>query len=140
MLKKPLNDQDNIDTLIIAAGSMVWPAFNAAKSLEEHDGLLTSVINIRFAKPLDMDTILPLAKRASHIVVIEEGSKIGGIHAYILQELTEAIPHPCPPIQSISIPDQFIEHGSQKELLSGIEMANSEQLRLRILQDCRVRV
>ena len=134
LLKAPSGPAAEIDALIIAAGSMVWPAFNAAVLLDEKDGLSTSVVNLRFAKPLDMDTILPLAKRAHSIVVIEEGSKIGGIHSYIMQELSSQLPYPCPPIHSISIPDQFIEHGSQKELLSSIDMENAEQLRARILR------
>lgn len=50
------------DVLLVAYGSMVYPAMQVAEILKEH-GLSAAVINARFAKPLDTALIFPLAKQ-----------------------------------------------------------------------------
>ena len=51
------------DVLVIAIGNRVYPALEAAQTLEDRIGISTAVVNARFVKPLDAATILPLAER-----------------------------------------------------------------------------
>ncbi|MBI5079025.1 hypothetical protein HZB08_03290, partial [Candidatus Saganbacteria bacterium] len=57
---------------IIAVGSMVYPAVEAAKLLEK-EGVVSTVINARFVKPLDRALIVNGAKEAERVVTVEEG-------------------------------------------------------------------
>ena len=63
--------------LILAYGSMVYPALEAAAELEK-EGLSLAVVNARFAKPLDEEAILPYAKSGNAVITVEEGIISGG--------------------------------------------------------------
>jgi 1-deoxy-D-xylulose-5-phosphate synthase len=52
-------------------------------------GLSTTVADARFAKPLDVDLLMKLAREHEVLITIEEGS-IGGFGSYVLQALAEA--------------------------------------------------
>ena len=59
------------DVLLLAYGSMVYPAYEAAKLLEK-DGVDAAVINARFAKPLDERAILDAARDAKLVLTLED--------------------------------------------------------------------
>ncbi|MBN2264808.1 MAG: 1-deoxy-D-xylulose-5-phosphate synthase [Candidatus Aminicenantes bacterium] len=63
--------------LLFAVGTMVAPAVEAARELAK-DGLSFAVVNARFVKPLDRDTILRLARPGGTVVTLEEGIVEGG--------------------------------------------------------------
>src|SRR5829696_9230986 len=65
------------DAAIIAYGSMVNPALDAAEALKA-DGIEATVVNARFVKPLDAETILRLARDFDLIVTVEEAYLAGG--------------------------------------------------------------
>jgi 1-deoxy-D-xylulose-5-phosphate synthase len=65
------------DDLLLAYGSMVYPALEAASELEK-EGLSLAVINARFAKPLDEESILPYARSGKTVITVEEGVVSGG--------------------------------------------------------------
>jgi 1-deoxy-D-xylulose-5-phosphate synthase len=90
--------------LIIGVGSMSWLAYEAAK---EHPNC--TVINCRFIKPLDISGLLPHIQKADHILVIEEGCRIGGVFSHLLTEMP--VEKNRSQWHSIAIPDHFIEHG-----------------------------
>src|SRR6188768_266339 len=69
--------QDGGEAAIIAYGSMVGPAVEAAANLEK-DGIRTTVINARFVKPLDSELILALAQSMRLIVTVEDAYLAGG--------------------------------------------------------------
>ena len=71
------------DVLLIGVGSMAWPAYEAAQHLE-NQGISCAVINLRFIKPLDTDLLDTFISKSHHIVVVEEGSAIGGVFYHIL--------------------------------------------------------
>ncbi len=95
---------------ICAVGSMVSVAWEAAKELEKH-GVQSTVINARFLKPFDADTICQLARETGRLITIEENVISGGFGQSVREALHAAnlghIPHTI-----LAIPDQFIEHGS----------------------------
>lgn len=97
--------------LIIAIGSMVAPALEAAKELGQ-----TTVINARFVKPLDRELIIKEARQASKIVTIEEGVLDGGFGSAVIECLSEAGLYV--PVKRLGLPAKFIEHGERDEILS----------------------
>lgn len=103
------------DTLLLAAGSLVAPAKASIQDLKADAHM--ALINLRFIKPLDEETILNYAQKSTSILILEEGNKPGGIHASILQLIAEKAPKiPSGNIHSISIPDEFADHATIPEL------------------------
>ncbi len=121
------------DVLFIAFGSMVYPAFEAAEALAA-DGVEAAVLNARFAKPLDEETILRLADGKKLVLTAEEGSLPGGFGAAVL-ELFARQDTAMPPVKNLGIPDRFIEHGKRDVLLDsiGLSAAKMRQEVLRTL-------
>lgn len=98
------------DVALLAYGNMVAPAFEAAKTLRE-EGIEAALVNLRWAKPLDKETILTLAKRTRRLLVMEDGAVRGGVGSGILELLAEAGISNVK-VKLFGIPDRFIEHGS----------------------------
>jgi 1-deoxy-D-xylulose-5-phosphate synthase len=97
-------------TVIIAIGSMVYPAREAAQKLGD-----ARVINARFIKPLDRKLIINGIKGAERIVTVEEGVLNGGFGSAILELLSdEGI---STPVLRLGLPDEFIEHGKREQIL-----------------------
>ncbi len=111
------------DVAILALGVHVQTAVEAADLLAE-DGIAATVVNARFAKPLDEECILDLARRVGRIVTIEEGVMAGGFGSAAL-ELLAAHRVTCP-VTVLGIPDRFIDHGTPAQLreLCGLTVAN----------------
>jgi 1-deoxy-D-xylulose-5-phosphate synthase len=98
------------DVALMGFGSMVHPLFEAAKTLRE-EGISATVINARFAKPLDEVAILGAAQKCRRIVVAEEGCKAGGFGSAVL-ELLAAHGMSDVKVRQFGVPDHFIEHGA----------------------------
>lgn len=108
---------------LFAIGSMVETA-EAVRILLEENGIHATLVNARFARPLDHDCIIQLAENHELIVTLEENIKSAGIgeHAaallYERQSRVKMIP--------VAISDQFVQHGSveilQKKL--GLDAAS----------------
>ncbi len=105
---------DGKNVLIIACGNMVHPALCASETLKK-EGIKTSVLNIRFVKPLDEEAILKLAEKINNIVVVEENVKSSGLGSAILELFYEKGLEKLN-IKCIGIDDEFVPHGTQKEL------------------------
>jgi 1-deoxy-D-xylulose-5-phosphate synthase len=100
------------DVLLLAYGSMVYPAMQTAELLREH-GVEATVINARFAKPLDTELILPLAQQIGRVVTFEEGCIDGGFGTAVLEALMEA--NILVPVKRIGVPDLLVEHATPEE-------------------------
>jgi 1-deoxy-D-xylulose-5-phosphate synthase len=98
------------DIAFIALGSMVKPAFDAAQALLS-DGIRSTVINARFAKPLDEAAILAAARRTGRLVLVEENAKAGGFGEAVI-ELLAANDLSGVKVRHFGIPDHFVEHGA----------------------------
>jgi len=101
------------DVTILAIGSMVSPAMEAAGELEK-SGIKAAVVNARFVKPLDEDLIVRLAGNSGKVVTVEEGALAGGFGSAVLELLEERAIH-CD-LKRIGVPDAFVEQGTQEEL------------------------
>ncbi|WP_338461459.1 1-deoxy-D-xylulose-5-phosphate synthase [Synechococcus elongatus IITB7] len=100
------------DLLLLAYGSMVYPAMQTAELLNEH-GISATVINARFAKPLDEELIVPLARQIGKVVTFEEGCLPGGFGSAIMESLQA---HDVQvPVMTIGVPDLLVEHASPDE-------------------------
>ena len=87
----------------------------------EKEGFKATVVNARFAKPLDEELILRLAKNKALVLTLEEGTLLGGFGSAVLelfernQNRTDLTPFGI--IRTLGIPDRFIDHGKRELLL-----------------------
>ncbi len=105
------------EAAIIAFGSMVYPAMDAAKNLAK-DGIETTVVNARFVKPLDEKTILNLARSNRVLITVEEAYLAGGFGSAVLELLEENGLLDKVKVIRMGVPDQIITHGDAKLLLA----------------------
>ncbi|MFO0774465.1 MAG: 1-deoxy-D-xylulose-5-phosphate synthase [Nitrospiraceae bacterium] len=102
--------REGADVALIAIGVAVPQAMKAAEQLAAA-GISASVVNARFAKPLDHELIARVARAATCVVTIEEGSKMGGFGSAVLESLAEQ--GLTVPTKLIGLPDWYIEQGPQ---------------------------
>jgi 1-deoxy-D-xylulose-5-phosphate synthase len=99
---------DGSDVAILGVGPMCALAQELGARLER-DGFSAAVINPRFVKPLDRDTLRQYAARVAAFVTIEDHVKMGGFGTAVVEALDEM--GIALPVVRIGWPDQFIEHG-----------------------------
>jgi 1-deoxy-D-xylulose-5-phosphate synthase len=106
------------DIAILATGTMVLPAMEAARRLDE-DGIDASVINCRFLKPMDA-TVLDWAL-SSHraVLTVEEGTVVNGFGAAVAAVAAER-PGPVPRLRALGVPDRLVEHASRGQQLAEV--------------------
>jgi 1-deoxy-D-xylulose-5-phosphate synthase len=100
------------DVLIVAYGSMVYPALQSAAILSQH-GIETTVVNARFVKPMDTDLIVPLVKQFGRVFTLEEGCVIGGFGSAVAEALLNH--HVVVPVHRYGVPDQLVDHATSEE-------------------------
>jgi 1-deoxy-D-xylulose-5-phosphate synthase len=95
---------------LLSLGTRLAECLKAADMLAAH-GVSTTVADARFAKPLDRELILNLARHHEILITIEEGS-IGGFGAHVLQLLAEdgALDQAGFKARSMVLPDEFFDH------------------------------
>jgi 1-deoxy-D-xylulose-5-phosphate synthase len=95
---------------LLSLGTRLTECVKAAEILAAH-GISTTVADARFAKPLDRDLVLRLAREHELLMTIEEGA-IGGFGAHVLQLLAEegALERRGFKARSMILPDTFIDH------------------------------
>ncbi len=106
------------DGMFIAFGTQFGDCVRAAENLRA-EGLDVGVINARFAKPLDTDTILKAVEECGFVITVEESTICGGFGSAVLEAANDAglrTDH----IKRLGLPDRFIEHGERAELLADV--------------------
>jgi 1-deoxy-D-xylulose-5-phosphate synthase len=98
------------EVALLAFGSLVPAALAAGDELD------ATVANMRFVKPLDVELIVELAGNHSLLVSIEENAVIGGAGSEIERVLAERGLNV--PVLRLGLPDRFIDHGEQGQLLA----------------------
>ncbi|MBA7714734.1 1-deoxy-D-xylulose-5-phosphate synthase [subsurface metagenome] len=104
------------DVAILAIGATVATAVEAARELASN-GIEATVVNARFAKPLDSELIIDLASRIKRLVTVEENALSGGFGSSVVALLQKS-GMPDVRVKSIGIPDEFVEQGTQAILRS----------------------
>lgn len=94
---------------LLGFGSMVSRLREVAETLD------ASLYDMRFVKPIDKDTILDVAQHYDLVVTAEEGVLAGGAGAAVLEVIADA--GLSAPVMRFGLPDEFIEQGTQEELL-----------------------
>lgn len=112
------------DGVLLALGTMVYPALDAARVFEEETGLVLSVVNARFIKPLDEKLIVDLAQSFGRLVTLEENALQGGFGTAVLELLEERGLNGVRVLR-LGYPDNPIPQGEQHELraLLGLDAA-----------------
>jgi 1-deoxy-D-xylulose-5-phosphate synthase len=108
--------RDGADIAIVAIGSMVDPAMKAAEELTA-SGIEATVVNARFAKPLDSKLLIDIAGRIKRIITVEENALSGGFGSSVTK-LFQSTGMDDVQVRCIGLPDEFIEHGPQAVLRS----------------------
>jgi 1-deoxy-D-xylulose-5-phosphate synthase len=96
---------------ILAYGPPANAALQAAELLAR-DGLEATVVNARFAKPLDAERILALAARIPRFVTVEEHVVAGGFGSAVGELLAER--RARVDLEMIGVPDEHVDHGAQQ--------------------------
>ncbi len=95
---------------ILVFGTLLYPALQAAQALD------ATVVNMRWAKPLDMDLLAQVASAHEALVTVEEGALMGGAGSAVLQALQTL--QVLKPVLTLGVGDVFTEHGDPVKLLS----------------------
>ena len=119
---EPLNDLDALPfgkgeirrtgqrIAILAFGTLLYPALQAAERLG------ATVVNMRWAKPLDTELLLQVAASHEALVTLEEGAIMGGAGSAVAEALAAA--GVVKSLLQLGLPDEFIEHGDPARLLA----------------------
>lgn len=103
------------DGMFLAYGATLPACVTAAERLRG-DGLDVGVVNARFVKPIDRETVVEALRRASFVLTVEEGTLEGGFGSAVLEAANQAgvdARH----VLRLGLPDRFVEHGERDELL-----------------------
>jgi 1-deoxy-D-xylulose-5-phosphate synthase len=105
---------------ILAFGTLLYPALAAGERVN------ATVVNMRWAKPLDAKLLLEIASRHEALVTVEEGSIAGGAGSAVAEALQAA--GVVKPVLHLGLRDEFIEHGDPATLLAqqGLDAAGIE--------------
>ena len=126
--------QDGSGVAILSFGTRLSEVMVASEALAQR-GITPTVADARFAKPLDADLILRLARTHAALITIEEGA-IGGFGSHVAQLLAEngVFDHGLR-FRSMVLPDTFIDHSSPADMyhMAGLNAADIERKVLEVL-------
>jgi len=111
------------DVLILGYGSMVYPAIQTAEILSEH-GIQATVVNARFAKPIDEELILPLAEQIGRVVTMEEGCIMGGFGSSVAEALLDA--QVSAKVVRLGVPDVLVDHATPDQSKAALGLTPSQ--------------
>ena len=112
---------------ILSFGTRLAEVLRAAESLAQR-GLAPTVIDARFAKPLDRDLILQAARHHEALITVEEGA-VGGFGSHVAQLLAdEGVFDTGLKFRSMVLPDIFIDQASPDRMyqIAGMDAAQIE--------------
>ena len=105
--------QEGSDISILAIGKMVDRAIDVCNKLKE-DNINAEVINIRFLKPLDKETIINSVKKTKNCITIEDNILLGGLASNVKELLLDNKLDVN--IKTFGYPNKFIKHGSVEDI------------------------
>ena len=115
-LGKAENIKRGENLTIIAIGKRVAKALELAEKIEnQHENITVEVINARFLKPLDKETIKQSIVKTKKVITMEDGTEINGlgtaVEELIVEEKLQGIE-----LEKQAWPDEFIKHGTVEQL------------------------
>ncbi|MDR3183166.1 MAG: 1-deoxy-D-xylulose-5-phosphate synthase [Planctomycetaceae bacterium] len=109
------------DGMIAVLGAFLQDALEAA------EGTDVAVVNARFVKPLDRDTLFEPLRHGQFLITVEEGMSAGGFGSAVLESANE-LGLDTRRIRRLGIADNYVEHGSRRELLDAVSL-NADGIR-----------
>lgn len=107
---------DGTDLTVIACGSCVYQAVQAAKILSEVDGIKVRVLNMHTIKPIDKEAILKAVHETRRIITVEDHNVFGGLGSAVAEVIAEG-GKACA-FRRLGIPDVFSIIGLHEDLMS----------------------
>ncbi|MDZ4161087.1 MAG: transketolase C-terminal domain-containing protein, partial [Burkholderiales bacterium] len=106
---------------LLVFGTLLSPALQAAEALN------ATVVNMRWAKPLDTELLAQVAADHAALVTVEEGCLMGGAGSAVLEALQDL--GLFRPVLRLGLPDVFIDHGDPAQLLAiqGLDAAGMQK-------------
>jgi 1-deoxy-D-xylulose-5-phosphate synthase len=95
---------------VLAFGTLLYPALELAEQIN------ATVVNMRWAKPLDTELLLEIAQQHEALVTVEDGALMGGAGSAVGEALQAA--GLIRPLLHLGLPDVFIEHGDPARLMA----------------------
>jgi 1-deoxy-D-xylulose-5-phosphate synthase len=102
---------------LLAFGTMLAPALVAGEALD------ATVVNMRWVKPVDRALLAELARTHEAFVTIEEHVVMGGAGSAVAEALAEE--GIVKPLMQLGLPDRFVDHGEQAQLLRALGLDGS---------------
>ena len=109
------------DGMLLACGPMVGSCLQAATLLRNEHGMRVGVVNARFVKPLDHQTICRAIEECGFVLTIEEASLMGGFGSAVL-ELANETGLSTKHVRRLGLPDRFIFHAEREEQLAEVSL------------------
>jgi 1-deoxy-D-xylulose-5-phosphate synthase len=109
--------REGMDLAILAYGSMVYPSIEAAEKLQG-ERISATVVNARFVKPLDAETILSLAREHRTLITVEEAYLAGGFGSAVMELLEANGLLENTSVHRMGVADEIVTHGDPKILLA----------------------
>jgi 1-deoxy-D-xylulose-5-phosphate synthase len=97
---------------LLAFGTLLKAALDVGAELD------ATVVNMRFVKPLDEQLVAQLARTHALLVTLEEGVVMGGAGSAVAESL--AAQGVVAAMLHLGLPDRFVDHGDQRELLASV--------------------
>jgi 1-deoxy-D-xylulose-5-phosphate synthase len=110
--------REGTDAAILATGTMVGPAEQAAELLQA-DGIEATVINCRFIKPMDEHVLEHVLATHGAIVTVEEGTVVNGFGAAVAARAAGRS-EGGPRVTVLGVPDRLIDHATRAEQLEAV--------------------
>ncbi|MBI4409588.1 MAG: 1-deoxy-D-xylulose-5-phosphate synthase [Gemmatimonadetes bacterium] len=107
------------DLALLAVGTMVLPALEAARLLEA-EGLDATVVNCRFLKPWDEATLAWVLDRHTALLTVEEGTIVNGFGATLAAHLAPRLGRGGLHLEVAGVPDRIIQHANRGEQLEEV--------------------
>src|SRR6056297_1710026 len=123
--------QEGNDVALLSFGAHLAEVEAAARLLEK-DGISVTVADARFAKPLDIDLILKLARDHDALITVEQGAR-GGFGSMVLHELADhgALDGGVK-VRAVTLPDRFIDQASPDEMYADAGMTRFDLYKLAV--------
>ena len=123
--------QEGTDVAFLSFGAHLAEVEAAARLLEK-DGVSVTIADARFAKPLDIDLIVKLARTHEALITVEQGSR-GGFGAMVLHELADcgALDRGLK-IRTMTLPDRFIDQASPDEMYADAGMTRFDLYKMAV--------
>jgi transketolase len=113
---KAIQLRDGTDITIMACGSCVWRALEAASMLEKEDGLSVRVLDMHTIKPIDVDAIERAVKETRRVITVEDHTTIGGLGGAVAE--VAAGTGKAFSFRRLGIPDTFSIIGLHEDLMA----------------------